>query len=166
MLALATPDAGAPAPSSSDAPDPEPTVSARELILDFAWEKGTPVLARASVHALAAPRKAGRWMGRFALELAEGPALLERVRFNVPLMHEPPPTRASYTNPPNFEQGLSTSMRIVFPQLEAGNRFELVDRATGRRWALPWPITGDLGRTPLKAVAKPATEAKPEAPAR
>ncbi len=164
----AEPDAGAPRPASSEAPDPEPVQSARELILDIAFEKGSLVLAKATPHKLAAPRKTGRWMGRFALELAEGPALLERLRFNVPLMSEPPPSRAHYTNPPTFENGLTTSVRVVFPQLETGNRFELVDRATGRRWSLPWPIDAEIGRTPLslspklpEPAPKPASAPRP-----
>ncbi len=149
-------DAGAPRADLGAAPDPEPTLTNREVILDLAWEKGAPVLVKATPHTLAAPRKAGRWMGRFALELSEGPALLERVRFNVPLLHEPPPNRADYKAPPSFENGLATTVRVVFPQLDRGSRFELFDRATGRRWSLPWPIDAERGRTPLPLTAAPA----------
>ena len=137
------------APPKGADPDPEPTESTRELVLDIAWEKGTPVLLRATPRTLAAPRKAGRWMGRFALEVTEGPALLERVRFNFPLIADPPPSRADYKQPPSFENGLTTTVRVVFPALARGSRFALVDRATGRRWGVPWPIDHELGRTAL-----------------
>jgi hypothetical protein len=149
-------DAGAPRSEAAAEPDPEPSVSSRELTLDIAWEKGVPVLVKATPRTLAAPRKAGRWMGRFALELTEGPSLLERVRFNFPLLHEPPPNRADYKAPPSFENGLTTTVRVVFPQLDRGARFELVDRATGRRWSLPWPIEAERGRTPMPLVLAPA----------
>lgn len=145
-------DAGPPPPDLGAEPDPEPTSSARELDLDLAWERGTPVLARATPRTLAAPRKTGRWTGRFALELREGPELLERVRFNVPLLHEAPPKRGDRKAPPSFEAGLTATVRVVFPHLDRGARFELVDRATGRRWALPWPIVAERGRTELTPV--------------
>lgn len=150
-LSAADADAGAPAGAE---PDPEPTESSRELVLDLAWEKGTPVLQRATPRTLAAPRKAGRWMGRFALEVTEGPALIERVRFNFPLIADPPASRADYKQPPSFENGLTTTVRVVFPALARGSRFTLVDRATGRRWALPWPIDQELGRTALPPIER------------
>ncbi len=148
---------GAPPPADrvdrTTAPDPEPLTSARELVLDLTWERGTPVLSRAALRAVAPPRKTGRWMGRFAIELLEGPALIERLRFNFPLMHDAPPVRAHYKNPPDFEGGLTTTIRVVFPAVDRGSRFELVDRATGRRWGLPWPIESDLARTALISLA-------------
>jgi hypothetical protein len=162
-------DAGVPRTEAGAAPDPEPSVSSRELTLDIAWEKGSPVLVKATPRTLASPRKAGRFMGRFALELTEGPALLERVRFNFPLMHEAPPNRADYKAPPSFEGGLTTTVRVVFPQLERGVRFELVDRATGRRWSMPWPIEAERGRTTMPLVSAAAVKSegppasKPEA---
>ncbi len=122
------------------------------MVLDIAWEKGTPVLVAATPRTLATPRKAGRWMGRFALEVTEGPALLERVRFNFPLLSDPPLSGADYKKPPSFENGLTSSMRVLFPSLTRGSHFSLVDRATGRRWALPWPIDHELGRTALPPV--------------
>ena len=148
-------DAGAAKPDIGAAPDPDPTSSTRELVLDIAWETGTPVLARATTRTLATPRKAGRWMGRFALELSEGPVLVERVRFNFPLLHDAPPKRSDFKAPPSFEAGLTTTVRVIFPALERGARFELFDRATRRRWALPWPVEGELGRTPLTLVGAP-----------
>ncbi len=154
--AAAPPGRTVPVADPTTAPDPDPTLSNVEILMDFTWEKGTPVLAKASRQVLEVPRRTGRWMGRFAVELLEGPALLERVRFNFPLLADPPPVRANYKNPPSLENGLVTTVRVLFPAIERGNRLEFVDRATLRRWSVPWPLDANVGRTVLTPVAAKA----------
>ena len=84
-------------------------------------------------------------MGRFALELFEGPTLIERVRFDFPLLGAP---RARRTPSPSFAGKLRTRIGVVFPATKRGTRLELWDRATGRRWSLPWPPRDAPGDPP------------------
>jgi hypothetical protein len=90
-------------------------------------------------------------MGRFALELFEGASLVERVRFDFPLL-----------GAPDADAGLSLSLKlrtrigVVFPATKRGIRLELTDRATGKRWALPWPILPPIAVAPDAGAAPDA----------
>jgi hypothetical protein len=88
-------------------------------------------------------------MGRFAIELFEGATLLERVRFDFPLLAVPEPD-GGRSAPPLLGPKLRTRIGVFFPAIGRGTRLELVDRATRRRWALPWPVP-----TPAEAAAGP-----------
>ena len=78
-------------------------------------------------------------MGRFAIELFEGPTLIERVRFDFPMLGPPEPLDAGYMAPPSLQKNLTTRIGVLFPAVNRGTRLELWDRATDRRWPLPWP---------------------------
>jgi hypothetical protein len=43
----------------------------------------------------------------------------------------------------SFTPKLRTRIGVVFPASKRGTRLELVDRATRKRWALPWPVEGE-----------------------
>ena len=96
---------------------------------------------------LPAPQATPRVMGRFAMELYEGPTLVERVRFDFPMLMTggiPKPdagTRRTYEdrNRVDFDDKLITRIGVVFPATRKGNRLDLYDRATGTRLRLPWP---------------------------
>jgi hypothetical protein len=79
-------------------------------------------------------------MGRFAIELFEGPTLIERVRFDFPLLGAGEDPDGGWRAPPQIERKLTTRIGVVFPATNRGTRLELWDRATNRRWSLPWPI--------------------------
>lgn len=153
--AFAVPDAGSPpdaghmppAPSPSDGgvsripPDP-PALSEREQwVFDLRWDRGEVYLVSIQKENLGAPRATPRVMGRFALELYEGRTLVERVRFDFPMLGaEPGPGfDAGTKTPPRLEPKLRTRIGVLFPATKRGTRLELWDRATDRRWALPWP---------------------------
>jgi hypothetical protein len=74
-------------------------------------------------------------MGRFALELYDGLALVERVRFDFPLLGAPDVD--SGKDP--LGDKIRSRTGVVFPRVAKGTRLELHDRATGQRWSLPWP---------------------------
>ena len=86
-------------------------------------------------------------MGRFALELYEGPTLIERVRFDFPLLVEGEDAGAK--KPPSITRHLTSRIGVVFPVTSRGTRLELWDRGTDRRWTLPWPPSSmvDGGRS-------------------
>ncbi|MBV9946784.1 MAG: hypothetical protein JOZ69_08055 [Myxococcales bacterium] len=126
-------------------PDPPPLVEQAQWVFDLRWDRGDVFLLGVHPLRLPAPQATPRAMGRFALELFEGPALLERVRFDFPLLG----AGAGLNDDAgiSFASKLRTRIGVVFPASPRGTRLELVDRATGRRYPLPWPPqeTGDGG---------------------
>ena len=137
-------DAGTRAPAApivitSTPADPTPMVERSQWVFDLRWDRGDLYLLDVQPLQLAAPRETPRAMGRFALELFEGPALIERVRFDFPLLG-PPEADAGRGAPPSLDAKLRTRIGVVFPATARGTRLELWDRATNRRWSLPWPL--------------------------
>jgi hypothetical protein len=138
-------DAAAPPASPPDVgvtrtpPDPSPLVERRQWVFDLRWERGDVWLLGAHRLEFPAPRATPRAMGRFALELFEGRALVERVRFDFPLLGTPDPGDGGRGAPPSLTQKLRTRVGVFFPATDRGRRLELVDRATDKRWSLAWP---------------------------
>lgn len=88
-------------------------------------------------------------MGRFALELFEGPTLIERVRFDFPMLGVPDGPDAGMRTAPRFEPKLRTRIGVLFPATKRGTRLELWDRARDVRMPLPWPPKeGPAGAAP------------------
>lgn len=129
-LAIATADiAITPTP-----PDPPPIVERAQWVFDLRWDRGQVWLLGVRELELPAPQATPRAMGRFALELFEGHTLLERVRFDFPLLGAAESDAAV-----SFESKLRTRIGVVFPATKRGTRLELLDRATNRRLSLSWP---------------------------
>jgi hypothetical protein len=126
---------------TSTPPDPPPLVERSQWVFDLRWDRGDVYLLGVSPTVLTAPRETPRAMGRFALELFSGPTLIERVRFDFPLLGGPPePARdGGLAAPPALTPKLRTRIGVLFPATARGTKLELWDRATGRRWSLPWP---------------------------
>lgn len=135
-------DAGDARPPSSQAkipPDP-PAISERfQWVFDLRWQKGEVYLVQVHKSDMGRPHATPRMMGRFAIELYEGPTLIERVRFDFPMLGSPEAPDAGWRTPPRFEPGLTTRIGVFFPASSRGTKLELWDRATDRRWPLPWP---------------------------
>jgi len=140
-------DAGAPATDAGSAdaaarripPDP-PAMSERfQWVYDLRWDRGDPYLNYVHKVDMGAPHTTPRVMGRFAIELYEGPTLIERVRFDFPMLGAPEVTDAGFRTPPQFEPKLRTRIGVFFPATTRGTKLELWDRASDKRWPLPWP---------------------------
>lgn len=146
---------GAPAPRIADAgadgatvisrtpPDPPAMSERHQWVFDLRWDRGDVYLLEIHKVDMGAPHVTPRVMGRFALELFEGPTLIERVRFDFPMLGPDvldagPPTMRS---PPRFEPKLKTRIGVLFPATKRGTKLELWDRAKDVRMALPWPPT-------------------------
>jgi len=133
-------DAGTPAPTAPEIaigpgqPDPAPLVERAQWVLELQWTRGEVSLLRVLPLELPSAQTTPRVMGRFALELFEGRALVERMRFDFPLLGAPEPDAT-----PSLARRLNTRIAIMFPATRRGTRLELLDRATNRRWPLPWP---------------------------
>jgi len=131
-------------------PDP-PALSEREQwVFDLRWDKGEVYLVQVHKTDMGGPHATPRVMGRFALELYEGPTLIERARFDFPMLGGAPEVSdAGYKTPPRFEPGLKTRIGVLFPATKRGTKLELWDRAKDQRWSLPWPpkegVLGDAG---------------------
>jgi hypothetical protein len=120
-------------------PDP-PAMSEREQwVFDLRWDRGEVYLVSVHKVDMGSPHPTPRVMGRFALELYEGPTLIERVRFDFPLLGSVEPPDAGLQTPPRFEPKLKTRVGVFFPATKRGTRLELWDRARDVRWTLPWP---------------------------
>jgi hypothetical protein len=117
---------------SPTAADPTPLIASSQWVVDLRWDRGEPWLMGVRLQPLPAPAATPRVMGRFALELFEGRGLVERVRFDFPLLGTGDPTP--------LDAKLRTRVGVLFPATNRGTRLDLVDRATGGRWALPWPL--------------------------
>ncbi|MGH7434456.1 MAG: hypothetical protein ACRENE_02195 [Polyangiaceae bacterium] len=147
-------DAGLPVVSpvgdpSPTPPDPPPLVERRQWVFDLRWDRGDVWLLGTTAQDLEEPQPTPRVMGRFALELFEGDGslctLVERVRFDFPMLGPP----EGDAGPPgtgviSLQRNLRTRIGVLFPSTKRGTRLELVDRATGRRWSLPWPPASGL----------------------
>jgi hypothetical protein len=112
-----------------------------QWILDLRWDKGDVYLLAVHRLDLPAPQLTPRAMGRFALELFEGPTLIERVRFDFPLLGAGDVPDAGRGSPPSLVGKLRTRIGVMFPATSRGTKLELWDRATDRRWPLPWPLS-------------------------
>ena len=139
-------DAGAPDASKPDArssraipPDPPALVERQQWVFDLRWDKGEVYLLQVHKTDMGGPHSTPRVMGRFALELFEGPTLIERVRFDFPMLGAAEVPDAGYKTPPRFEPKLKTRIGVFFPATKRGTRLELWDRARDLRWPLPWP---------------------------
>jgi hypothetical protein len=132
-------------------PDPPALVDRSQWVFDLRWDRGDVWLVGIHAVELPAPQATPRVMGRFALELFEGPTLIERARFDFPLLGAAEPDAAL-----SFTPKLRTRIGVVFPATKRGTRLELVDRATGRRWALPWPVQdGEASAVPDSGALSP-----------
>jgi hypothetical protein len=127
-------------------PDPDPPIRERkQWIFDLRWDKGDVFFLGAHPLDLGEPRVTPRMMGRFALELFQGPTLIERVRFDFPMLGAPESRAGGYMAPPSLEKKLVTRIGVMFPATARGTKLELYDRATGLRYRLPWPPPERLG---------------------
>jgi len=121
--------------------DPPPMHEKLQWVFDLRYDKGDLFLIATHRLDLGAPQNTPRAMGRFALELFEGPTLIERVRFDFPLLGagDIAFADAGLAAPPSFEKKLNTRIGVMFPATSRGTRLELWDRATNKRWTMPWP---------------------------
>lgn len=121
-------------------PDPPALNEREQWVFDLRWDRGEVYLVAVHKVDMGAPHATPRVMGRFALELFEGPTLIERVRFDFPMLGaEPGPVDAGLQSPPRFEPKLKTRIGVLFPATKRGTKLELWDRARDVRWTLPWP---------------------------
>jgi hypothetical protein len=137
----ATPPSAAPELKTGFLPDPEPLVEKHQFEYVIRHVSGELSVVSIAEKTHARPRATARRMGRFAFELWIGRELIDRVRFDFPLLAaEPAPSESSA---PNLSQGADVEASILVPRSDRATRAQIVDRATGKVTVLPWPPIAD-----------------------
>ena len=123
------------------APDPTPLETRWRWVYDIVYHEGAVFAPTPKLRELSRPAATPRRMGRFAIELFNGPDLVDRVRFEVPLLDGDPYSgreRPRWAGP-DLERHVRTHVAVEVPASDRANRAYWVDRATGVRVRLPWP---------------------------
>ena len=124
------------APTSTEriiAPDPTPMPCDAVLVLSVRYDKGTLRLEKVRREVVAKGTTMPRRFGRFAAELYVGPTLLERVRFDFPLIHDDDGPGVV------FGRTLDFTVEVRVPDSDRPTKLELWDRATDKRWTFRYP---------------------------
>jgi hypothetical protein len=110
------------------------------------YEGGRVTVASVRPLVFRQPIVTARQMGRFAIELWIGHELVERVRFDFPLLAaEPPPPGVAASRsrplhePPRVAADARLERTVLVPASSRATRALLVDRATGSGQPLRWP---------------------------
>jgi hypothetical protein len=157
-------DAGA--PTAADAghlpappravPDPPPVVTSRQWRYRFVYSKGNITVASVERKDFDRPVPTERRVGRFAVELWVGNELVDRVRFDFPLLAADPapegrkrPLHAD----PAFGPGAETTREVLVPASDRATRAVLVDRLNGHIVTLAWPP--DAPESPAGTASPP-----------
>lgn len=88
------------------------------------------------------PIVTARRMGRFAVELWVGKELIDRVRFDFPLVAAEEPAQpgpASLHAAPSLTSRSTFTAVVIVPRAARARRVIVVDRATGNEELLPFP---------------------------
>lgn len=130
---------------TSTLPDPAPLVTKSHWEFFLEYDRGTIRLKQVKPVSTARPMETARRVGRFAIELWIGRELLDRVRFDFPMLAadelegpEPRKKRPLHT-PVQFGPGARTSQHVLVPASDRATSAQLVDRSTGEITPLPWP---------------------------
>jgi hypothetical protein len=142
------PRAAAPPPVVNSPPDPEPLRQAEQWEYEIAWDAGTVTVLSSVPRKFPNPVVTARRMGRFAVELWIGHELVERVRFDFPLLalDDANSGASARAAPPSLEKGAHTRQRVLVPAAARARRALLVDRASDKVVELPWPPTPSAAR--------------------
>lgn len=106
------------------------------------FEHGAPRIEQVEKQTLPKPVPTPRRMGRFALELWIGRELIDRVRFDFPLIaaeETPGVTRRPLHDAPSLVPNAIARVRVSLPASPRATRMLLVDRATEKSQEFPWP---------------------------
>lgn len=127
---------------SSFAPDPVPLTEAIQWEYALDYSKGVLRVRSVRRVELRQAVPTARRMGRFAFEIWIGKELVDRVRFDFPLLAaDAPPegVRRPLHEQARFGPKAETQARILVPASDRATRALIVDRQTGAVTEVPWP---------------------------
>ena len=131
-----------PPPLSGSSPDPEPLRTAEQWQFAMLYQAGSVSVEGVEKRALRKPVSTARRMGRFALELWIGHELIDRVRFDFPLIAAEEAsggTRRPLHDPPSLAAHAVARTIVLVPASPRATRLVLVARATEKSHDLTWP---------------------------
>jgi hypothetical protein len=139
LVALADPP-----PPKAFSPDPPPHAARAHWVFDIAVRRGKASIEKTRAVTLAKATETRRTTGRFALELRIGHELLDRARFNVPLMGDEPPIRSKRRpfRAPSLDD-VTTRVSAQIADHPRATTLLLVDRITGEEQRFLWPPEAD-----------------------
>jgi hypothetical protein len=137
------------APRRGYSPDPAAVASAKQWVFEVQVREGKPSLGTVRAVALDKPASTARVIGRFAVEFWIGKELLDRVRFDVPLLEDPTKRKNRRFGSPEFKVNTRLSVRLA--DSPRAMSVVLVDRATGEAQSFAWPPGSDGRLVPLSA---------------
>jgi hypothetical protein len=143
-------DAGT-AREHGDLPDPPALSERAQWIYEVAYDRGNVRVGDPSFKCLDRAQATPRRMGRFAFELWLGHELVERSRFDFPLLANETQrsgSRQALREVPSFAPGARVSMILSMPASQRATRARILDRATGSSVAVAWPPAAGGGATP------------------
>ncbi len=138
-------------------PDPDPLETKDQWEYEFRYQRGVVSVQKVRQVRLEKPVETARRMGRFAVELWIGRELIDRVRFNFPLLGADPEPGVEGQGQPSLSN-LTVDTRVRVPHSPRATRAVLVDRAKGTEQLLPWPPDRPLG--PPDQTASPAAASR------
>lgn len=146
-----------------DLPDPPALSERAQWLFNVDYNRGELHVAEPSFKCLDTPEPTGRRMGRFAFELWLGHELIERLRFDFPLLAtETPRTgpRQPLREVPSFAPGARVSAVLRIPASERATTARILDRATGEIVEVPWPPGAPDSAVARQSCGKPRSATK------
>lgn len=137
-------------------PDPSPTETQAYYELELRHCEGNVYVVHTQRVELDRPTTLPTKMGRFAVELWIGHELLERSRFDFPLLGAETNESGLYSSA-KFGPKADVTWTVLVSERVRANQAWVVDRLTGKRWDLDWPP----GDTPRAARSKEPDEPCP-----
>lgn len=162
------PVASPPAPPlPGSAPDPEPLKLAEQFQYQLLLQNNELTVEGVEPRTLPKPVATPRRIGRFALELWIGRELIDRVRFDFPLLgaeERPGIKRRPLHDPPSLTANAIARVRVNVPNSPRATRLVLVDRAAGTSRELQWPPAEKPMPVPVAAPPRDAQSPTPNKP--
>ena len=152
--AKGTPAAEAKGPREGFAADPPAHATEKQWVFEVAYDNGASAVTSARSANAKKPIATARAMGRFALELWVGKELLDRVRFDVPLLGDDSAYRDTkgYFKKPTFQR-VTTKLKVQMADSPRATVLSFVDRSTGEARKYFWPPDEKGQLTPFSAKA-------------
>ena len=151
-----------------DLPDPVPLVQRAQWTYPVMYDKGTIHVGVPEGQCLPRPVTTARRIGRFAFELWLGRELVERVRFDFPLLGSEEPRsgpRRPLRETPRFGPGARVAIAVRMPASRRATSARVYDRATGESIAVAWPPAAPAGAAVSTCPEPPHAPAKAAPPA-
>jgi hypothetical protein len=135
--------------------DPPALRSADHWKLSLQYVRGEIRVAKVEQLHLEEPREGDRRTGRFAIELWSNQTLLDRLRFDFPLLavETPHTDQRPIRREAVFSAGADVSTTLQVPSIPEIDRAQIVDRVTGQIAPLSWP-----------PAVSPPSQVEPSAP--